>query len=386
VFTNDIDWSFLMKKLLVLIGAAVFGNALAVDAGVTDTEIRIGASVVLTGPLGPQTNEYGAGSRLLFDAINAKGGINGRKISYTTIDDAFDVARAVENTKKLINDDKIFVLYNSTGTGHTAAVLPILEESKTIAFGPVTGSSVFRDKLNHYLFHVRASYANEAHRIVVQLKQQGITRIAAFYQDDALGNTVLGEIRKAAEQEGVKLATEVKVNPKQPDFKEAAAQTAATLPQAVIMATAGTTFSSFVKAVRETPSRPTFYGFSIASLDVINRELGGDAKGIVLAQIMPSLKNQSIPVVAEYLKLLKEKSAAAQPSASQFEGFVHAKVLVEGLKRGGTKLTTESFISGLESAGEIRYGRFSAKYTPESHNGSNYVELAIIDGNGQLRY
>ena len=119
---------------------------------------------------------------------------------------------------------------------------------------------------------------------------------------------------------------------------------------------------------------------------MINRELKDKARGIILAQIMPSLRNATIPVVAEYLKLLKDKSPDAAPSASQFEGFVHARLLVEGLRRTGRDLSTASFTRTLESAGEIAFGRFTAKYSPKSHNGSDYVELAIIDGQGQLRY
>ncbi|MEO8022325.1 ABC transporter substrate-binding protein [Polaromonas sp.] len=376
-----------MKKLfLICILALQVPPVLAGDEGVTATEIKLGASVVLSGPLGAQTREFGAGSRLYFDAVNEQGGVYGRKISYLTIDDAFDVPRSVENTKKLIAEEKVFLIYNNSGTGHTAAILPLLEASRTIVFGPITGASMFRDKFNRYLFHVRASYANEARRIVSQLKQIGITKVVAFYQDDTFGKTLLSEIRKAATQESLQLAGEVKVDPKQPDFKAAALETEKWQPQAVIMGTGGATFPAFVKAVRQTSARPIYYGFSTSSLDVINKELGSEARGIVLAQIMPSLKSESVPVVTEYMALLRKKSPGAQPSTFRFEGFVHAKLLVEGLQRGGRNLTTESFIKGMEAAGEINYGRFTARYTPEAHNGSSYVELAIIDAEGQLRY
>ena len=80
------------------------------------------------------------------------------------------------------------------------------------------------------------------------------------------------------------------------------------------------------------------------SLDVINRELKEKARGIILAQIMPSLR------------------------------------------RTGRNLTTESFIKAMEDAGEISFGRFNVKYTPKSRNGSTYVELAIVDAEGSLRY
>jgi branched-chain amino acid transport system substrate-binding protein len=366
--------------------ALVAGAVHAGDRGVTPTEIRLGASAVLSGPLGPQTTEYGAGSRLYFDAVNAAGGVHGRKISYTTLDDGFDVKRAVENTRKLIEEQGVFMIYNNTGTAQTAAILPLLEESRTIAFGPVTGASMFRDKVNPYLFHVRAGYAAEARRIVSQLRNLGMTRVAVFYQDDGFGKALLGELKAASAGENLPFVAEIKVDPKAPDFPAAAAATEKAQPQAVILGTAGTTFTSYVKAVQQTQSKPSFYGFSVASLDVINRELKEHARGIVLAQIMPPLRNTATPVVTEYLKLLRERSPEAVPSASQFEGFVHAKLLVEGLRRAGKHLTTESFIKAMESAGEISFGRFSAKYTPASHNGSSYVELAIIDNLGQLRY
>jgi branched-chain amino acid transport system substrate-binding protein len=356
------------------------------DEGVTTTDIRLGASQVLSGPLGPQTVQYGEGARLLFDSVNAAGGIHGRKISFTSLDDGFDPKRAAENTRKLIEEQKVFMLFNSTGTAQTAAVLPMLKETKTILFGPVTGASSMREGVNPYLFHVRAGYANETERIVSQLKQIGVTRVAFFYQDDGLGKTLLGEVKKASAAANLPLVAEIKVDPAAPDFAAAAAATAQANPQAVIVGTAGLTFPNYVKAVNATAARPTFYGYSVASLDVINRELRDKARGVILAQIMPSLRSTTIPVVAEYLKLLKAKAPDATPSASQFEGFVHARLLVEGLRRTGRDLSTASFIKAMEGAGEIAFGRFTAQYSAKSHNGSDYVELAIIDGQGQLRY
>lgn len=356
------------------------------DKGVTPTEIKLGASAVLSGPLGAQTSDYGVGARLYFDAINNAGGVHGRKISFTTLDDGFDVKRAVDNTRKLIDEDGVFMIFNNTGTAQTAAILPILEESRTIVFGPVTGASAFRAKVHPYVFHVRAGYANEAQRLVSQLKQTGITRVAVFYQDDGLGKTLLAELRNASAAEKVPFLAEIKLDPKLPDFAAAAAQTAKAQPQAVIIGSAGTTFTNYVKAVMQTTVKPSFYGFSVASQDVINRELKEQARGIVLAQIMPSLRNTTVPAVAEYHRLLRERSSEAVPSASQFEGFIHAKLLVEGLRRAGRNLNTASFVQAMESAGDISFGRFIAKYSPQSHNGSTYVELAILDNLGQLRY
>lgn len=375
-----------MNWLMALgFGLALAGPAAAAD-GVTDSEIRLGASVVLSGPLGAQTAEYGAGARLVFDAVNAGGGVHGRKIAYKTLDDGFDVARAVENTKRLLHEDKVFAIFHNTGTAHTAAILPLATEAKTIVFGPVTGATALRSKFNRYLFHVRAGYADEAARIVGQLRELGITRVATFYQDDGLGKALLAEVRGATAARQMQLVAEARVDPAKPDFAAAAAAVAAAQPQAVVMCTAGTTFTHFAKALRATGARPSVYGFSVVSIDAVKRELGVDARGIVLAQIMPSLAQRSTPVVNEYIGLVKAQGHDGAPSLSRFEGFIHAKLMVEGLRRAGRDLSTEGLIRAMENAGEISFGKFSAKYSPQSHNGSSYVELAIIDSEGKLRY
>lgn len=361
-------------------------SAHAVDAGVTPTEIRLGASVVLSGPLGPQTQDYGAGARLWFEAVNSQGGIHGRKITHTTLDDGFDVKKAVENTRKLIDEQQVFLLFNNTGTAHTAAILPLAVESRTVVFSPLTGATPLRAP-NRYLFHVRASYADEARAMAQQLKQMGVNRVALFYQDDGLGKALQAEVDKATQAAKVELVAQVALNPKAPDVKQAAEALAKAQPQVVIMGTAGTTFTDLIKAVRaNTPLRPSYYGFSVASLDVIREELGESARGIVLAQVWPSMNQPSSAAVADYMRLLKQKDPNAKPSAPQFEGFVQARLLTEGLRRAGRNLTADSFIAAMEGLGEVPLGRFVAKYGPGEHNGSSYVELAILDNRGQLRY
>ncbi|MEO6292457.1 MAG: ABC transporter substrate-binding protein [Burkholderiaceae bacterium] len=370
---------------LVLLACSVTTGLAHADNGITDTTITIGASVVLSGPLGPQTVEYGQGSNLYFDALNQKGGVHGRKIIYKTLDDGFDVAKAAENTRKLIQEDKVFLIYHNTGTAHTAAILPLAAENKTIIFGPVTGAASFREKFNHHVFNVRASYANEATAIIKQLTQVGLTKVVVFYQDDGLGNTVLTEIKKAAEAQKFELTGFVKLDPKKPDFKVAAAQIEKLSPQALVMGTAGKTFSDLVKAVYDTPARPAYYGLSIVNSSGLAKALGPQARGIVLSQVMPSLRDPSVSVVSEYLAALKAQSATTSPSSSQFEGFLHAKLLTEGLRKAGRNLTTESLIKAFESSGEISFGKFTARYTPQAHLGSSYVELGILDTDGQLR-
>jgi branched-chain amino acid transport system substrate-binding protein len=194
--------------------------------------------MVLSGPLGPQTAAYAAGSRLLFDSVSARGGVHGRRITYTTLDDGFDVARAVANTRRLIEQYKVFLIHNCTGTAHTAAILPIVRETRTIVFGPVTGAASLRREHERHLFHVRAGYGDEAVRITRQLKELGSLSIATLAQDDAFGQALLTEVKQAAQAAGLRIAAEAAVNPRQPDFDAAARKLADAAPQAVVMCTA----------------------------------------------------------------------------------------------------------------------------------------------------
>jgi ABC-type branched-subunit amino acid transport system substrate-binding protein len=372
-------------RTLALSSILLLAQAVMATDGVTDTEIRLGASAVLSGPLGPQTREFGTGARMYFDALNAAGGVNGRKIVYKTLDDGFDVKRTVENTEKLLKQDKVFAIFYNSGTAQTAAILPMATAADRVVFGPMTGATQFRNNFNRHLFLVRASYGDEAVRIAKQLRQIGLTRVATFYEDTGLGKALMAEMRPAAAAEGLKMQ-EVRLDPAKPDFEAAAKALTAGQPQVIVMCTAGLTFTNVVKALHASGARLPIYGFSVANADVLVNVLGPQARGIVIAQIMPSLWNLSTPVVKEFLQLMKTNGDKGRPSLARFEGFIHAKLFTEGLRRAGRDLTTDSLIKAFETAGEIHYGRFSAKYSPKSHNGSSYVELAIIDSEGKLRY
>ena len=342
---NALSLSFKYSLILCLSSFTFLQANLAyAERGVTDNSITIGASVVLTGPLGPQTVEYGQGSNLYFDTINASGGVNGRKIVYKTIDDAFDPARALTNTKKLIQDDNVFLIFQNTGTAQTTAILPLLAESKTIVFGSITGASQFRDKFNPLVFNVRASYAAEADATIKQFIQIGIKKVAVFYQDDGLGNSVSNEVKKAAKNLNFELIDFIKLDPKNPDFKAAALQIEKVSPQALVMASAGKTFIDMINAVYETPVRPSFYGFSIVNHTTVAKSLGTKSRGIVLCQVMPSMRDTSVPVVAEFLKAIRQKDPNGSGTDSQFEGFLNAKLLTEGLRKAGSRRRSEGVV------------------------------------------
>jgi ABC-type branched-subunit amino acid transport system substrate-binding protein len=94
--------------------------------------------------------------------------------------------------------------------------------------------------------------------------------------------------------------------------------------------------------------------------------------------VVPFPWNIGVPVVKEYQTLLEASTGKQEYSFTSLEGFIAAKVLVEGLRRTGTDLTREKFISAMETIRDVDFGGYWVTFTPTNHNGSKFVELTVI--------
>ena len=123
-------WTRRLSRCSVLVLAIGAGAAGAQDVGVTATEILLGEVQPMSGPASLIGKAGAAGSKLAIAEINAKGGINGRKLRAIYEDDGYVPARSVSAVKKLIDSDKVFALTGTTGSSHMVAMLPTVEEAK----------------------------------------------------------------------------------------------------------------------------------------------------------------------------------------------------------------------------------------------------------------
>ena len=148
-------------------------------------------------------------------------------------------------------------------------------------------------------------------------------------------------------------------------------------PQAIVMISAYKSCAAFIKAEKKAGKSPSFWNVSFVGSKALAKELGPEGRGVQISQVVPFPWDESIPVVREYTRLLKA-TARAQPNFSSLEGFISAKVMVEGMRRAGKNLTRESLIRALESMDPYDVGGFKITYTPTDHRGSRYVDLTII--------
>src|ERR1700736_4276265 len=174
-----------LKLALVTIGL-VLGAATSSRAA--DDEIRIGNIMPYTGP----ASAYGVIGKTIaayFNKINAEGGINGRRINFISYDDAYNPQKTIDLTRKLVEEDKVLLIFASLGTAPSAAVRPYLNANKVPQLFVASGASMW-DQPRQFPWTMgwQPSYQTEAH-IYAQylLENHPRGKIAILYQDDGFG-------------------------------------------------------------------------------------------------------------------------------------------------------------------------------------------------------
>ncbi len=359
-----------------LLAAAALAATSALAQGVTDSQIVLGQSVALTGPAQELGKDMQLGASLVFNAVNARGGVNGRKIVLKTLDDGYESTRAAENTKKLINEEKVFALFGYVGTPTSQASLPIFTEAKVPFVGPFTGAELLRTPVNPYIFNVRASYYDETEAIVQHLTAMSIDRIAVFYQNDAYGQAGLAGVERALKKRNLQVVAKGTVERNTVEVKKAIDEIKKANPQAIVMISAYKSCAAFIRDMKKAGSNPTFWNVSFVGSKALAKELDKEGRGVQISQVVPFPWDQSVPVVKEYRRALEE--AKGEPGFGTLEGYIAAKVMVEGLRRAGKNLTRDSFIRAMETIQDYDVGGFKVNYGPGTRYGSKFVDLTII--------
>ena len=348
-------------------------------------KIVLGQSAAFSGPAAQLGEQFKAGALLHFDALNARGGLFGRSIQLTSLDDGYEPERCATNTKALI-DKGVFALFGYIGTPTSLAALPLATAARLPFVAPFTGAEALRVPFNRYAFHVRASYYDETAEIVKQLTGLGIKRIAVFYQNDSYGKAGLeGVVRalKPLQLEPVALGT---VERNTVEVASAVASIVAGKPDAVVQIGAYKGCAAFIRAVRKAGFGGTLYNVSFVGTAALAKELGADARGVVVSQVMPFPFLPLTPLAAEYLAAGKAALGASfEANYSSIEGYVAAKVLSEGLRRGGAAVSPAGLVTALESMRDVNLGGFYVDFSATKHSGSRFVDLTILTADGRVR-
>ncbi len=348
-----------------------------------DTDIVVGQTADMSGPIASSTKEATEVALAYFDRVNRNGGIGGRKIRLHRLDDGYDPVRSVDNVRQLAQDKRLLAITMGRGTANAEAVMRELDELRVPVVGWSGGSQAMHSPPNRYLFNFRPPYSLEIERALAQLQAQGATRIAVVYTDDAFGRDALQGYEPGLRVNQL-IGTSVIAIQRgaEPDVKEAVAKTASSQPDSVIGICAPKPCATLVKALRASGYTGRFVSLSATSTAAYVKELGDAGRGVIVSQVFPSPSANSMGVSKDFQTLANDYKLSKSYTA--IEGYITAATLVEAIRRAGPAPTRESLIKALETMNPLDLGGFRVSFSPVNRTGSRHVDLTIIGLDGRF--
>jgi branched-chain amino acid transport system substrate-binding protein len=354
--------------------------------GVSASSIVIGQSAPLSGANADFGNDIRNGALAYFAKVNAAGGVHGRKIELATLDDGNQVARAEANSKKLVEEQRVFALFGYASATLSRPALPLIAQHKVPFLSPFTGADPMR-VFNKHVYNMRASYADELEKIVDHYATFGIKRFAIVHYDDVVGRENFGAVERALKKRNLQIAAVTAFKDRaKPDIAGGLKEVMKGEPEVVILTTLFKASSDFIKAAQQAGFAAQMVSNSFPGANPLAEALGKSGAGVAITQVVPPPSRRSVPVVQEYQAAIEKLLGKRDLSSTALESFIAAKVTVEAIRRAGPKLTREGFAQALDNMKAYDAGGYLMSFSPTDHNGSTFVELTVIGRDLKFNY
>lgn len=321
--------------------------------GVTDTEIKIGQSLPYSGPASAY-GQIGRAQAAYFKWLNAeRGGINGRKINLISLDDGFSPAKAVENVRRLVEQDEVAFIFNVLGTPLNKAVRPYLNQKKIPHIFNAAGSQQFADPANFpwtmgwqptlhgeaafYAKHLLANHPN--------------AKVGILFQDDDFGKEMVAGLREGlgAKADSMIVAAE-SFQATDPTVDSQLVSIKAKGADALMLWTYSKQAAQAIRKTREMGWKPdTYLHLGSASIGATLQPAGLDnSTGVKTGGFMkdatdPQWAND--PFIKGWLEWMKKNMPEANIADSlNLAGYAYCETLVQALKQCGDDLTRENIM------------------------------------------
>ena len=335
----------------VLVAILVLAAAVpaAAQQGVSDSEIVLGCSNSFSGPLaftGEQATKFGVD--LYFKVVNDAGGIHGRKVRTVYYDDGYRPQEAVANTKKLVEQDRVFAVIAPQGTPPVVATMEYLEENKVPLLFPFQGSPVTRG--HKYVFSGMTLYDRQSKMMIDYLA--GTRKVKTFgvlYQDDEYGKAFLTAFEKDLGRHGLKMGAAESVKRGVTDVSAQIARLQAARPQVTFLVLTPPAGAQALKERQKIGWTETVMVSSGPLTDERYLALAGDAaEGVEGLSLWPDPVSSDLPGVKAYREAMQKHFPKNEPNRYSISGYVAAMLFTEGAKRAGRNLTREGLVTALE--------------------------------------
>lgn len=382
----------MFSKHVAFVAASVLTSVLLnvasaqAEDGVSASEIVFGQAAALAGPAAALGTGMKAGLNAAFEEANKKGGIHGRKLKLTSVDDGYEPEKSIAAVKQLIEKDKVFALIGSVGTPTAAATQPIATAAHVPFVGAFTGAGFLRNPKLENVINVRATYDAETEAWVHHLTEDlNVKKIAIFYQDDAFGRAGLSGFKKAMDKRSLPIAAEGTYERNTVAVKTALLNIKRSEPDAVVMVGAYKPSAEFIKLAHKIGFNPVFVNISFVGSEALAKELGPDGKGVVVSQVVPFPGDTSIKVVADYQQALKAADANATPGFVSLEGYLVGRLAVAALEKAGANVDRASFLKAIKDTGKFDFGGLTMTFGQDDNQGLDKVFMTMIGDDGKFK-
>ena len=334
---------------VVALGALLAAAPAAAEPGVTDTEILLGGSNSFSGPLaftGEQITKGGV--ELYLRVVNDAGGIHGRKVRTLWYDDAYRPQDAVANTKKLVEQDRVFAIIVPQGSPPVVATLDYLEEQKVPLLFPYQSSPVTRGK--RWIFQGMTVSDRSSKMMIDYLAgRRKFKKFAALYQDDEYGKSFLTAFEKDLGRHGLKLGAAESVKRGVTDVSAQVAKLQATKPDVTFLVLVPGPAAQALKERQKIGWSDTLMVSTGPLTDERYLALAGEAaEGVEGLSLWPDPATSDLPGVKLYREHMQKYAPRNEPNRYSMAGYFAGMLFAEAAKRAGTNLTRESLIAALE--------------------------------------
>ena len=325
-------------------------------------------SLPLKGPSGNIGERFALGIDTVLRDLNNRGGIAGRPVKVWRIDDGYEPENTLRNTRSFAEEPDVLALFGFFGTPTSKAALPIAKEAGLTLVAPLTGASALRTEGQTGVLHFRASYREEAQRIVNHLVNDGFVRIAVAYQNDAYGKDVLASTVEALQTHDLRAVSTAALPRNSTETKQASETIVKSKPDALIVISLSKTMASLVNNVHRNGSRPQLMTISPTGTKALFRDLPQAAAfGVGVTQVVPFPWDARHPDVASYQRLLRQQQQNVEVEVDfdfySLEGFMAAQWLVQAMETVAPEITRDRLMNELK------------RTTPELHRSIDLIFL-----------
>jgi branched-chain amino acid transport system substrate-binding protein len=353
--------TYLFKKPLVhaFAGIALATLALAAhaqkkyDVGASDTEIRIGSIMPYSGP----ASSYGAIGKAMaayFEKVNKEGGVNGRKITFISLDDAYNPAKTVEQARKLVEQEKVLLLLAPLGSSQNAAIYKYMNKRKVPHLFVSSGAAKYSNdpKGSPWTIGFNPSYPVEA-GIYAQhiLETKPNAKIAVLYQNDDFGKDYLGGFKAGLGAKAKSMiVAEASYETTDPTMDNQIVSLKASGADTLVYFTSPKFAAQAIKKTGDIAWKPTQYLSNVAiQVESVIKPAGVEyAKGIYSVAYLKDTSDPQWQKTKEYqdwATFMKQYNpSGAMADNHNVYGYSQAQLMVHVLTKAGDNLTRENIM------------------------------------------